>query len=326
MDQTRCVRIGDESGVGAARREAAQLARIVGLDERTAGRVAIVVSELGKNAWRHAQGGDVLLRALDHGVEILVLDKGPGMTDVGRALGDGYSTRGTAGTGLGAVQRQSQAFDIYSQPGAGTAVLARVTTDARAEARPPVGAVCIAKPGEEVAGDSWTSTRTRGRAIVLVADGLGHGPDAAVAARAATAIVAQHGERAPTEILQLAHEALRATRGAAVAVAVIDADAHTLTFAGIGNVFGQILRSDGATTAGLASSYGTIGGDLRKVNEESFAFAEHDLVLLATDGVRPRWQWSSYSGLPRRDPSLVAGVLYRDFFGGRDDATVVVLR
>jgi len=326
MDQTRCVRIGDESGVGAARREAASLARTVGLDEGSAGRLAIVVNELGKNAWRHARGGDVLLRALDRGVEILVLDKGPGMADVGRALGDGYSTSGTAGTGLGAVQRQSQAFDIYSQPGAGTAVLARVLAEGQRLAPQTVGAVCIAHPGEEIAGDNWMATRTRGRAVVLVADGLGHGPDAAIASRAATAIVAEHGERAPAEILQRAHEALRTTRGAAVAVAVVDSDARELTFAGIGNVFGQIVRGDGATTQGLTSSYGTIGGDLRKISEERVAFGERDLLVLATDGVRPRWQWSSLPGLPPRDPSLVAGVLYRDFFGGRDDATVVVLR
>jgi anti-sigma regulatory factor (Ser/Thr protein kinase) len=324
MEESRCVRIGDETGVGAARREAARMARAIGLDERTSGRLAIVVSELGKNVWQHARGGEVLLRALDRGVELLALDKGPGMADVGRAMGDGYSTRGTAGTGLGAVQRQSQSLDIYSQPGAGTAVLARVLADA-APGRWHLGGLCVAKPGEEIAGDSWTSTGTRGRALVLVADGLGHGPDAAIAARAATALVAQHGARAPAELLQLAHAALRETRGAAVAVAVADRDAHELTFAGIGNVFAQIVRADGVTAQGLPSSYGTIGGDLRKVHEERFAFAGDDLLVLATDGVRPRWQWSSHPGLSRRDPSLVAGVLYRDFAAGRDDATVVVL-
>jgi anti-sigma regulatory factor (Ser/Thr protein kinase) len=326
MEESRSVRIGDESGVGAARREAAQLARAVGLDEGAAGRLAIVVSELGKNVWRHARGGEVLLRALDRGVELLALDKGPGMADVGRAMGDGYSTRGTAGTGLGAVQRQSQALDIYSAAGGGTAVLARVMAASTSALPFPLGGVCVAKPGETISGDTWTCARTRGRAVVLVADGLGHGPDAAAASRAAAELIARHGERAPAEILGLAHEALRATRGAAVAVAVVDADAHEVVFAGIGNVFAQIVRGGGAATQGLPSSYGTVGGDMRKIHEERFAFADGDTLVLATDGVRPRWQWSSYPGLALRDPSLVAGVLYRDFAAGRDDATVVVLR
>ena len=114
MEESHCVRIGDESGVGAARREAARLSRAVGLDEQAAGRLAIVVTELAKNLWQHAHGGELVLRALDGGVELLALDNGPGMADVGRAMGDGYSTSGTAGTGLGAVRRQSQVCDIYS--------------------------------------------------------------------------------------------------------------------------------------------------------------------------------------------------------------------
>ena len=325
MEQSHAVRIGDESGVGAARREAARLARSIGLDEQAAGRLAIVVTELGKNVWKHAQGGELVLRALDGGVEVLALDKGPGMADVGLAMGDGYSTKGTSGTGLGAVRRQSQALDIYSLVGSGTAVLARVMHAGAAASQATVGGVCVALPGEEIPGDSWTSTRTGARTVVLVADGLGHGPDAAIAARTATRLVAEHPSRTPTELLQTAHDAMRATRGAACAVALLDDQAGELVFAGIGNVFAQIVHGDGSTV-GLPSTYGTIGGDLRKVQEQRAPFHASDGLLLATDGVRPKWQWSSYPMLWRHDPALIAGVLYRDFAPGRDDATVVVAR
>ena len=325
MEESHCVRIGDESGVGAARREAARLSRAVGLDEQAAGRLAIVVTELAKNVWKHAHGGELVLRALDGGVELLALDKGPGMADVGRAMGDGYSTSGTAGTGLGAVRRQSQLCDIYSAAGAGTAVLARIMHAGVTGEAASIGGVCVAKPGEEVPGDSWTAARLGARTVILVADGLGHGPDAAAAARTATRLVEANASRTPTDILNIAHEAMRTTRGAACAVAILDAAADELVFAGIGNIFAQIVHGDG-TTLGLPSHYGTIGGDLRKVHEQRTPFLRSDGLILATDGVRPKWQWSSYPMLWRHDAALVAGVVYRDFAAGRDDGTVVVAR
>ena len=325
MEESHCVRIGDESGVGAARREAARLSRAVGLDEQAAGRVAIVVTELGNNVWKHARGGELVLRALDDGVELLALDKGPGMADVGRAMGDGFSTSGTAGTGLGAVRRQSQLCDIYSIAGSGTAVLARILQRTATQTAATLGGVCVAKPGEDIPGDSWTAAHSGTRTAILVADGLGHGPDAAAAARTATRLVAANASRTPSELLQTAHDALRETRGAACAVAILDTAADELVFAGIGNIFAQIVHGDG-TTIGLPSHYGTIGGDLRKVHEQRAPFAHSDGLILATDGVRPKWQWSSYPMLWRHDPALVAGVVYRDFAAGRDDATVVVAR
>ena len=62
-------------------------------------------------------------------VEMLALDRGPGMADVPRCLGDGYSTGGSLGQGLGAVRRLSTDFDIYSMPERGTAVYCQVAAE-----------------------------------------------------------------------------------------------------------------------------------------------------------------------------------------------------
>ena len=72
------------------------------------------------------------------GVEILALDKGPGIRDLERSLRDGYSTAGGAGTGLGAISRLSSEFDVYSPPGKGTALLARIWPG-EPHSPPPVG-------------------------------------------------------------------------------------------------------------------------------------------------------------------------------------------
>ena len=121
--------VHEASQVGEARRHAVRIAERVGLNENDRGKVAIIATELANNLVRHggaAGHGEIALRLLAHaegnGVEILALDKGPGMADVGRCLQDGYSTGGTAGHGLGAVKRLVNEFDLDTHPGKGTRV------------------------------------------------------------------------------------------------------------------------------------------------------------------------------------------------------------
>src|SRR5690348_7468410 len=107
--------VDDESKVGEVRRAAQAMAGFE-FDAQAAGRVAIVATELATNLLRHAGGGELLLQTLGiEGtavVEMLALDRGPGMADVERCMMDGYSTIGTPGTGLGAVRRLADEFDI----------------------------------------------------------------------------------------------------------------------------------------------------------------------------------------------------------------------
>src|SRR3954468_24463994 len=118
--------VHEASQVGDARRQAVRLAERVGMNESDRGKVAIIATELANNLVRHAGAagnGEIGLRLLAHaegnGVEILAIDKGPGMADVGRCLQDGYSTGGTAGQGLGAVRRLASDFDVTSIVGKG---------------------------------------------------------------------------------------------------------------------------------------------------------------------------------------------------------------
>ncbi len=148
--------LAEASHVGEARRRATVLARGLRFSEADLGRVALVVTEAGTNLVVHAGGGELLLRPLGAdgaiGLEVLALDRGPGMARIDECLRDGYSTAGTAGTGLGAIARLSTVFDIHSAPGIGTAVVARLWSRARAgspgSGAPVTGAVCLARPGE----------------------------------------------------------------------------------------------------------------------------------------------------------------------------------
>lgn len=323
------VEVREPSAVGAARRGAAEFAHAMGLSEARGSDVAIIVTELAGNLVKHTPAGGEVLLSLSHQdtLEILALDKGPGLAQPGLVLRDGYSTAGTPGTGLGAVSRLASTFDMYSLPGKGTAVLARVNPGA---APPPegvqidVGAVHVPHPREYLNGDGWAVQLSGTHARVLIADGLGHGLHAHEAAQRAIQSFRTSMHLAPSALLDSVHAALRSTRGAVGAVAELDADEQTLRFAGIGNIAGAVVDTQGRR--GLMSLNGTLGQEVRKITEHALPWPTGSALILHSDGLSSLWDLNRYPGLLHRSATLIAGVVYRDFNRGRDDATVLVVR
>jgi anti-sigma regulatory factor (Ser/Thr protein kinase) len=327
------VAVTEASQVGEARRMAASVARRVRLGDTEAGRLAIIVTEAATNLVKHAGGGEIVVRGLGHGeserpgVEVLALDRGPGIPNVAASLRDGHSTAGTTGTGLGAIRRQASMFDLYSVPGGGTALLARVVA-ARGPAEPPspfaYGAVCVPKPGELRCGDAWAICPRADGVAVLVSDGLGHGAGAAEASEAAVAVFRKLTALRPAGALEIIHTALRPTRGAAVALTEIDLARGLVRFAGLGNIAGAIVT--GATVRRMVSHNGTAGHEARRITEFTYPWGDGAVLVEHSDGLVTHWDVSRYPGLLERHPGLVAGVLYRDFQRRRDDVTVLVAR
>lgn len=330
---TRTVAVEEASQVAQARRLGAALAGDVRLDEERAGRLALVVTESGTNLLRHAGGGQILLQTVNGqgaaageggaAVEMLALDRGPGMANVARCLEDGYSTVGGAGTGLGAVRRLSTVFDVYSRPGHGTAILSRVG-ETSARPRVVVDGVCVAAPGEQLCGDAWAEEPRADGVTILVVDGLGHGAGAAKAAATAVAAFRRARFEPPARRLEALHAAMRSTRGGAAGIADIDLTARRVRFAGVGNVGALVLDHD--TPRFLMSHNGTLGHTARKIVEVTAEWPERGLLVMYSDGLGTPRELTAYPGLTERHPSLVAGVLWRDLARGRDDVTVVVAK
>ena len=327
---TRVVPVEEASQVGDARRTALLVADRAGLDETARGRVALVATELATNLGRHARGGMLLVRQLEGespGVELLSVDRGPGM-ELARALVDGFSTGGTAGTGLGAVRRIADAFDAYSRPGGGTVLLARIAgsggSGSLGGAALPIGVICVPAPGEDRPGDSWAVGRDGGRVRLLVVDGLGHGPIAAQAAAEAVRLFHAYPEAGPDAMVGRLHDGLRATRGAALAVAEIVPLSSTVRWAGVGNIAASIVSAGGARS--LMSHNGIVVHQMRKVQEMTYVWSADAVLVMASDGLRSQWRLDDHPGIAAHDPAIVAGVLFRDFLRGRDDATVLVAR
>ena len=332
MTEPVALPILESSQAGEARRIAIALASRLGFNETERGKVGIVVTEVANNLVRHATDGKLLLQPLTRnnieGIEILALDKGPGMSNISECLRDGFSTAGTPGTGLGAISRLSAFFDIYSVANVGTACLAQLWASPLPTSQPDSnlesGVVCLPKTGEEISGDAWAIDQDSGRSLVLVADGLGHGPQAALASREAVRIFRANLGRSPKEIVEAAHAALRSTRGAALAIAEIDVERLTVRFAGVGNISGTIFSPEKSNS--MVSYNGTVGHEVRKIQEFIYQWPKGGLLVMHSDGLGTQWRLDRYPGLTAKHPSLIAGVLYRDFNRGRDDVTVLVAR
>jgi len=323
---TRVYSIDDQSRVAEVRRAAAAITQEEGLDEALAGKAAIVVTEICTNLVKHARFGEVFLSSLsdrsEAGIEILAIDRGPGMADVARCLADGYSSGKTPGTGLGAIVRQSEQFDIYSEDKKGTVLVARVQRPSASATA--VGAVVKPMAGEDVSGDAWTFCERDGEMGIIVADGLGHGIMAARASAEAVSAFRRSSDLSPIAVLQQVHGSLRSTRGAAVAVARISCAAGTVRYAGIGNIAGVLIGIGKPVM--MISHNGTAGYHSPRLQEFAYPLPADGLIIMHSDGLHSSWKLDDYPGLRRRDPSIIAGVLYREATRNRDDACVVVAR
>ena len=328
MIECIAVPLSDVSSVGEARRRGVSLGSLLGLAEVKSGELGIIITEIARNAVIHGGGGHLIVTGQKSEgavrIDVVAVDRGSGIKDVVRAFEDGYSTAGTPGTGLGAIRRLSSAIDLFSNSG-GTAIVASVIQGEKTGKNSlEIGSIISPYPGETVSGDRVSWRQDHQRTVVMVADGLGHGPLAADAADEAARIFQQYGQEAPGEILSRIHDALKKTRGAAVAIAEINPVLATLTYAGVGNISATAISRTHSRS--LVSHNGTMGHQLHRIQEFKVDWPGSSMLVMHSDGLQTRWDLSQYAGLTQRNASLIAGVLLRDYRRERDDASVVVVK
>lgn len=392
--------------LGASRGAASALCRRLGFAERRCAEVALAVAEVVSNLTRHAVDGAIVLRAVrtdaEAGLEVVAMDRGPGIADTYAALQDGTSSAGTLGIGLGAIARLADAFDIYSRVGQGTVLAARFWPQGQgADSGDPAAAhgaeraaagITRAISGEEVCGDGWavradradsadnadradsprgpgrfvpasadarenrtvgqdrrdsrgswgrsggvpaSAARTRGAderhavgpgnaVLLMLCDGLGHGPMAARATEAAKRSFLAGTTGHPEDIVREIDAGLRGTRGAAVAVARIEPDTGTVIFCGIGNISALLIGTDSQT--GLPSHPGIVGHHLRGVRGFAYPLPPGGALVMHSDGVSNKWKAGDFPGLFARQPVIVAAHLLAQAGTRRDDAGVLVVK
>lgn len=322
--------IVDASHAGEARRIAVECATSIGMNETDCGKIAIAVTEMATNLVKHARHGKILLESVNEGgiwgLRVLAVDKGPGISNISAALQDGYSTYGSNGNGLGAIRRSSTTFDLYSAPELGTCLVAEFwpQKSLKSVGSFSLGVVSVAMRGEPMCGDGWGIRATADRSFFMVVDGLGHGTLASDAAREAERVLTDSPETSAGGILRDCHDALKKTRGAAAAIAGISREKGTLTYAGIGNVSATVI--DGQSRRGIASHNGTLGHQMHKLQEFTVPWNPESILVMHSDGLGTKWDLNQYPGLVNKHPSIIAAVLFRDFYRERDDVTVMIAK
>jgi len=186
------------------------------------------------------------------------------------------------------------------------------------------GVVCKAKAGETACGDGWVVLEKENRIVVFIGDGLGHGPEAADAIRAAIDVVEKYPDLDASGLMDIMHGALRSTRGAAGAVAVLKPESQECDFCGVGNI-SAVIRVAGKGHS-MVSNNGTLGHHIRKLQPYQYSFPPNALFIAHSDGIATHWDLATYPGLEGRHPAVIAATLFRDHSRGRDDATVLALR
>jgi anti-sigma regulatory factor (Ser/Thr protein kinase) len=321
----RWLRVEEPSAIAACRAAAMTMARRLEFPANRADRLALAVTEAASNLHKHAREGAVLLRvshdADPPGIELVTIDAGPGVPDVGAALRDGHSTGGTLGIGLGSISRQADFCDIYSVAGHGTALVARFWPEPRESAIRCAG-LTRSIIGEGECGDAYGVIHAGDAMIGALCDGLGHGPLAAEAAREALAAVFEAPADEPAAMLERAHRRLGRTRGGALAIARVDGS--TVRFAGLGNVAAWIVSPD--SRSGMASIPGIVGHQARRFRQFEYTLPPKGIVIMHSDGLSSRWDVSAWPGLAGRDPLTTAAVLLAEAGRHRDDAGVLVLK
>jgi anti-sigma regulatory factor (Ser/Thr protein kinase) len=328
LDSGVWFRVETAASASAVRRTTERLAAELAMSEKSIADLAIVVAEAAGNLVKHADEGQLLVRPVragdQAGVELIAIDSGPGMSDVARSAGDGHSTAGTLGIGLGAILRQASWSDLHSVPGKGTVLAIQVWPGAVPE---PAWAAGLTRPltGEPVSGDGFAWRDVEGRRQVLVCDGLGHGRLAAAATQEALRAFAAAAAQPPAAVVEALHRTLGHTRGAALAVAELDQERGCVRYAGLGNIAGTVLAPDGSRR-GMVSLPGIAGHQKRQIREYEYELLPGASVLMHSDGVVDRWRAGDYPGLLTHAPQTIAATVLRDAGTRRDDAGVLVAR
>ncbi|MBS1502588.1 MAG: ATP-binding protein [Bacteroidetes bacterium] len=323
----------DRSYYAIIKKEAHAMALSGEFPARRIAELDIVVAELTSNLYKYADHGEILLghfRETDNEyIEIICIDDGPGMADPKKMSKDGFSSTNTLGHGLGSIRRFSDKFDLYSQKGWGTMILSRIYKKPPAKSRIKpnieVRAIVLNKPGETMCGDGFFFKAGDKEARLVLADGLGHGPDANAAMNEAINAFKGCAFDLPIDILRYMHTYIRKTRGVVATIVSFDFAQNIFNISGIGNISAKLM-GDQRTKSHLAYN-GIVGHTIpNTMNEQPHNLGDYRQLVLCSDGIKSRWDLARYPGIQIHDLTLQAAAIYKDFARRTDDMSIVIAK
>jgi serine phosphatase RsbU (regulator of sigma subunit) len=251
------------------------------------------------------------------------------MTDVSRMVADGVSTKNTLGQGLGAMKRLSDVFQVYSQKDWGTVILIRLFKEElpRFKKIPAeeVKSVVLPKPGELECGDGFYFSTGKDYIKIFLGDGLGHGPQAAMAVTEAGKAFLRCSETDPADIIRYLNSEVKKTRGLVGTVAVFDLYNKKWKICGVGNISTKIMSPGNGKN--LLAYNGIIGLNLpRTLNSQEIDYEKGQYIIMCSDGIKSKWDTVKYAAIQRYDASILSASLFKDFARNTDDMSVAVCK
>ena len=315
-----------------AQESARGFAASIGFPARECEEIVLVVIELASNLVRHAGGGTLTLTASTMagqvGIQVESEDRGPGIADFERALTDGYSSAGSLGNGLGAVNRLMDELEFRPMPVSGTHLVCRRWLRGSAAALAPrwleFGAATRARQYARENGDAFIVRQWGTNALAGVIDGLGHGQFAQRAAQTARQYLEQHFDRPLEDLFRGAGRACRATRGVVMALARFDFAQQTVTIANIGNIEVRIFGT--AAPVSLIVRRGIIGLNAPPPVATVCQWSGGSVLVMHSDGVGSHWNWKDLRDFAHEPSGTTAQRLISAHGKSEDDATVLVVR
>ena len=324
-EDMRWIGVEDPSAVVACRQAGLALASRLQFPAAKADQLALAITEAGSNLHKHATQGLLHLainRSGDEpGIQLVTIDAGPGFRNVSEAMRDGHSTAGTLGIGLGAIDRLADFCELYSQPGHGSALVARFWPSGP---QPALSWAGLIRPlaSETQCGDRFGAARTGDTVTAILCDGLGHGPLAASASAEAVEAILEDPAGGPAVLLERVHRRLGHTRGGAVGI--VELTGQVVRFAGLGNIAASIL-ADGSRKS-MLSVPGVAGHQARTIRQFDYVAPPGAAIILHSDCVSSRWDAKSLPGLEYKDPLVICAMLLAEAGINRDDAGLLVLK
>jgi anti-sigma regulatory factor (Ser/Thr protein kinase) len=322
----------DRSYFSLIKKEIHQKALDFGLPISRVSEVDIIVAEMTSNLFKYGCKCEILVGS-SHNFnapyfEIISIDSGPGMANPARMVQDGISTTKTLGQGLGSIKRLSDTFEIYSQPGWGTIVLSRIyknPADNKFKSTTMVRPLVLSKPGEITSGDGFYAKQSADYLKIMLADGLGHGPEANLAVNEAARSFKYFAGSNPVDILKHIHLAIKKTRGAVVNVIVYDIKKMEWLSAGIGNIAVKFFNH--MEIKNHLSYNGIVGHNIPgTMSSHTYPAGTYSLAVLCSDGIKTRWDLTKYPLISRYDPCILNAAIYKDHARKTDDMSIVSVK
>lgn len=345
MDLTKYkIRIEEPHEVSLARREIANFSKKIGFKEKEIEQISLAVTELGENLIKHETDKGVIKyfyfeEGLKSGIEIVSSDRGPGIADINVVIEDGFSSKNSLGIGLGAVKRMMSEFTIKNkslnqnsrlieEKKVGTKIITRkylIPENVLASEftkKTIFSVFSRGKLGELYNGDNYVLKHFNNFTLFSVIDGLGHGRGADLASIEARACILENYDKTLEEILNLVHNRLKKTRGAALSIGLIDFKKMIFKYAGIGNVLTRVYNS--LEPIRPVNYNGTLGVALRTYKVMEYNWNVNNVIVMTSDGISTRYNLDDHPEFKYKHPMIIGNNIFKEFGKNHDDATILI--